>query len=121
MQNHHTIVKNDLGDWATRLGIPSGGSPPAVDDMPAMVLEYGMHNQNNKTPVTEQFHRIFREVVREFEVDPTRDLVTNKLDILDMHQGGYNRWGQNVGWGNDFGDKVRKVQEAWLRSKGYLQ
>lgn len=116
LQNHHSIVKGDPYpyNWMERLEVPAS----AVDDMPGMLLSRVNHVGNSSIPDAQRFHRVFREVVHEFEANPLRDL-RNKTDIFSLHQEVYNRWGHGMGWGNDFGDKVRAVQEAWLRSRGY--
>lgn len=86
--------------------------------MPGMLLNRAHHVGDPSVPDVQRFHKVFRQVVQEFEADPTRNL-RSKADIISLHQEAYNRWGQSMGWGSDFGNKVRAVQETWLRSRGY--
>ena len=82
-----------------------------------MLLNRAHHVGDPSVPDVQRFHKVFRQVVQEFE--QRGETLTHKETILRVHQAAYNRWGQSMDWGNNFGDKVRAVQEAWLRSKGY--
>jgi hypothetical protein len=82
-----------------------------------MLLNRAHHVGDPSVPDVQRFHKVFRQVVQDFE--QRGETLTNKETILHVHQAAYNRWGQSMDWGKNFGDKVRAVQEAWLRSKGY--